>query len=378
MKKTILLFSTIFLIFTISCDNQENNPAPVGNQNPEPKPTEEMYFPPIGSDEWAILDADSMGWDTDKISELSNFLEQNGTRAFIVLKDGKIVIEEYFGKTLLGSEDFDQSKNWYWASTGKTLTSFLVGKAQEEGFLNINDKTSEYLGEDWTSLTSTQEDKITIKHQLSMTTGLDDGVANSDCTTPNCLEYLTEPGMRWAYHNAPYTLLDQVIEGAVGQDFDTYFNEKLRDKIGMDGFWFTSNGDYNNVYYSTPRSMARYGILILNNGKWKEETIMNESEYFNAMINTSQDLNLSYGYLWWLNGKNSLMIPALQTVFNSSLTPAAPADMFAGIGKNGQLLNIVPSQNLIMIRMGDNPENSLVPISIQNDIWDRLKEILPE
>lgn len=377
MKKTLLLIFAIFLLFTSSCNNQEDNPNPNNNPNTDPEPTEQIYFPPIGSNEWETLDADSMGWDTSKIPDLLDFLEQNGTRAFLVLKNGKIVIEEYFGKAFNGTDDFDMTKNWYWASAGKTLTGFMVGKAQEEGFLNINDKTSDYLGQGWTSLTSSQEEKITIKHQLSMTTGLNDGVTDSDCTDPSCLEYLAEPGMRWAYHNAPYTLLDNVISNATSVDFDTYFAQKLKDKIGMDGFWFTSVGSYNNVYYSTARSMARYGILILNNGKWEEEIIMNDNEYFNAMINTSQNLNLSYGYLWWLNGKDSFMVPGLQTVFNGSSTPTAPNDLFSALGKNGQLLNIVPSQNLLVIRMGDHADQALVSLSIQRDIWEKLSDILP-
>jgi hypothetical protein len=50
--------------------------------------------------------------------------------------------------------------------------------------------------------------------------------------------------------------------------------------------------------------------------------------------------------------------------------------MYAAMGKNGQYINVVPSQNIIMIRMGDNPDNSLVPYTYQNQIWERLKLII--
>ena len=105
---------------------------------------------------------------------------------------------------------------WYWASAGKTLTGFTVGKAQEEGFLNIDQPSNLYLGEGWTSLDLEQENKITVKNHLTMTTGLDDGIANSDNTDPANLQYKAEVGTRWAYHNAPYTILDQLVESAVG------------------------------------------------------------------------------------------------------------------------------------------------------------------
>jgi CubicO group peptidase (beta-lactamase class C family) len=207
-----------------------------------------------------------------------------------------------------------------------------------------------------------------------MTTGLDDGVADPDCTTPACLRFKAVPGTRWAYHNAAYTMLDQVIAGAAGQSFQGYFNAKIRDKIGMDGTWLKV--DFNNVYYSTARSMARYGLLILNGGKWANDPVINDNNYVQAMTNTSQGLNPSYGYLWWLNGKSSFMAPGTQLVFPGSVSPNAPAEMFAAMGKNAQYINIVPSQKLVVIRMGDNPDISLVPFTYQNQMWEQLNKVI--
>jgi CubicO group peptidase (beta-lactamase class C family) len=208
-----------------------------------------------------------------------------------------------------------------------------------------------------------------------MTSGLDDGVTDPFCTLASCLVFKAPAGTRWAYHNAPYTLLDQVVARATGQTFSSYFNTNLRDRIGMDGTWIKQ--DYNNVYYSTPRSMARFGLLALNQFVWNSTPIVNDPAYCTAMVNTSQDLNKSYGYLWWLNGKGSVMFPGLQTVFPLNLAANAPADMFAAMGKNGQLINVVPSQGLVLVRMGDNPDNALVPVAFQNEMWARLKDVLP-
>ncbi len=364
MKKTWLkLYITILGIFLFACKTE----------NPEPSPSTELYFPPNNAIDWEKTSPESLAWNTSQIPALRTFLQTNNTRAFIILKDGKIVIEEYFDKNLTGGT-FTATSNWYWASAGKTLTGFLVGIAQKENLLNIQEKTSTYLGAGWSSLTLTQENQITVKNQLTMTTGLDDGVANKDCTDKACLTYLTAPNTRWAYHNAPYTILDKVIEGASNQTFSNYFNTRLRDKIGMDGTWLKT-GD-NNVYYSTPRAMARFGLLLLNKGKWKEEAILNDENYFNAMTSSSQNLNLAYGYLTWLNGKASFMAPGLQTVFSGSLSPNAPADMIAAMGKNGQLINVVPSQNLVIVRMGDNPDNSLVPLTFQNELWAKIKSVI--
>ena len=95
------------------------------------------------------------------------------------------------------------------------------------------------------------------------------------------------------------------------------------------------------------------------------------------MINTSQNLNLSYGYLWWLNGKASYMVPTLQTVIPGSYAPQAPADMFAGIGKNGQIVSVSRSKGLVVVRMGDAPTNfGEVPTLFCNQIWQKLNAVM--
>ncbi len=368
MKINYLLFVLPLLLSLLACQKNDTTPATT-------PPTNTLYFPPIQANStWESKSLSQVSWNEAKVPELLTMLEKNGTRAFLVLKDGHIIMEHYFGNALVGGAKFNVSSNWYWASAGKTLTAFLVGKAQEEKYLSISQKSSDFLGTGWSSLTAQQEAKIAIKNHLNMTTGLDDRLSNLDCTSPACLTYLAEPNTRWAYHNAPYTILDKIVENSTKQSFNNYFNSRLRDKIGMDG-QFIKTGD-NNVFYSTPRAMARYGLLILAKGKWQNETILADQTYYQEMTNTSQNINLSYGYLWWLNGKASVMVPQSQLVFQRSLTPNAPADMIAAMGKNGQLLNIVPSKNLVVIRMGDNPDNSLVPFVLQDEIWAKLNEIM--
>ena len=86
-------------------------------------------------------------------------------------------------------------------------------------------------------------------------------------------------------------------------------------------------------------------------------------------------INESYGYLWWLNGKNSFMVPQSQIKFPGSLFKNAPSDMFSALGKNGQFINVVPSQKMVWIRMGDNPDNSLVPFLFNEDIWKYINNL---
>lgn len=327
-----------------------------------------LYFPPLsGTATWDTISPASLGWCLNEIDTLYDYLQQHDTKGFIVLKDGKIVLEKYFGT-------FTKDSLWYWASAGKTITSFLVGKAQEENYLSIIDTSSTYLGLGWTNCTTTQENKIKIRNQLTMTSGLDDGVPDNHCTIDTCLNYLADAGTRWAYHNAPYTLLENVLTTATGTPINTYTQTKLKTKTGMTGAW--TYVDYNNVFFSKVRSMARFGLLIQNNCIWNTDTLLYETTYVQQMTNTSQSLNLSYGYLWWLNGKSSYMLPTSQIVFPGSYAPAAPNDMFAGLGKNGQILSISKSLGLVVVRMGNQATSGEVPTQLCNSIWEKLNSVM--
>lgn len=325
-----------------------------------------LYFPPTTGNIWDTISPPSLNWCQNQIDSLYAFLDTNNTKAFILLKEGKIVLEKYFGT-------HTQVSPWQWASAGKTITSFMVGIAQQENYLSIADTTSKYLNPAWTDCTIEQEEKISIRHQLAMTSGLDDGVADHYCTLDTCLIYKADAGTRWAYHNGPYTLLDNVIENATGISLNAYITQKLKNPTGMTGA-FVSLG-YNNVFFSNARSMARFGLLILNNGNWNGTQIMTDTAYFNQMVNTSQSLNQAYGYLWWLNGKSTFMVPGSQIVFNGSLSPNAPSDMLVAMGKDGQFLNIVPSQNLVWVRMGNSPDELPVPFLMNDKIWEYINSL---
>ncbi|MBK9630974.1 MAG: serine hydrolase [Saprospiraceae bacterium] len=326
-----------------------------------------LYFPPVTGNQWETTNPLTLGWCPEPIDELYQYLENENTKAFLVLKDGKIVLEKYFGT-------FTRDSSWYWASAGKSMTAFLIGMAQQEGKLKLSDSSSKYLGKGWTSCTETEESFITIRHQLTMTTGLDDRNVDLDCTLPECLKCFKSPGERWSYHNAPYTLLDGVIENASGQTINQFLSNRLYSTTGMACLYLRLG--YNNVLFSKPRIMARFGLLMLNKGNWNGQPILTDMDYFNDMIHSSQNFNKSYGYLWWLNGQESYMAPGLQFVFNGSLSPSGPDDMYSALGKNGQILSIVPSQNIIVVRMGDAPNTGLVPFTMVDSIWRRLNQII--
>lgn len=329
---------------------------------------ETMYFPPNdGSNTWETKSISSLGWNQSQVQPLLDFVQSKNTKSFIILVNGRIVLEHYFN-------GHSATTPWYWASAGKTLTSTVTGIAQDENLININNKVSTYLGTGWTSAPLAKENLITCKNLLAMNSGLDDSLG--DNVSPANLQYVADAGNRWAYHNV-YVKLQDVIAQASGQTWTNYFNTKLRDKLGMTGGAWINSGDGLSVYWSTTRNMARFGLMSLNRGKWNGTTIVSES-FFNQASTTSQNINEAYGYLWWLNGKSTYHLPTTQFEFNGTLIPNAPSDMFAALGKNDQKIYVIPSKKMVVIRMGDvaNPANPTFALSgFDNELWQKINAL---
>ena len=237
--------------------------------------------------------------------------------------------------------------------------------------MNIQDPVSKYLGSGWTSTPTIKENLITSRHLLTMSSGLNDA---NEQVTPNNLSYLADAGTRWSYHNVFQKLMD-VVSASTGKEFSSFFATQLRNKIGMEGEW--NYGLIFKLYYSNARSMARFGLLALNQGNWNGEAIIN-TNYFKESTTTSQQLNPAYGFMWWLNGKNSAMLPGSQVVFPGPLVPTAPADMYAALGKDDQKIYVLPSKKMVVIRMGDPADQSfsLALSGFDNTVWTKINAVM--
>ena len=345
-------------MFSFSC-KKKTIETPVN-----PAPTS-YYYPPLTGDTWETVSLSSIGWDEAKLNEALDYAGTKNSYGIVILKKGRIVAERYWN-------GWTKDTKYYIASAGKSVTAFLAGIAQQDGIININNKSSQYLGAGWSSEPLAKENLITVRHHLTMTTGLDDNVPDQDCNTPSCLIYKADAGTRWAYHNAAYYMVQDIITNASGKTINQYSKEKLWDKIGMpNAFWL------NRVMYCTTREAARFGSLILSKGSWNGTALLNDATYLNAMTSTSQTLNLSYGYLWWLNGKASCMVPGSQLTIPTSLAPDAPTDMFMALGKDDKKIYVVPSQDVVIVRLGDNAgATALGPSSFDNEFWGKLKPAL--
>lgn len=354
MRPVKLIFLFCLPVF-FSCSKSVSDPVPV----------ETMYYPSNTDTSWERKSISSLGWNSSAAASLRDYLIQKNSKSFMILVNGRIVMEEYYN----GHTPTD---TWKWNSAGKTLVATTTGIAQQEGLLQITHKVSQYLGTGWTVEPPAKEDLINIRHLLTMTSGIND--SNELVIRPN-LKYMADAGTRWSYHNVFQKLMD-VVAAAANQDFNSYFTNKLKTKIGMDGFW--NDGIIFRIYHSNTRSMARFGLLALNNGKWKEEQVINEN-FFRESISSSQSINPSYGYLWWLNGKSGAMLPGGQTFYPGTLVPNAPTDMYAAMGAEDQRIYVIPSRKMVVIRMGDasNPANPNFALSgFDNELWGKINAVI--
>lgn len=354
-KKLFIFFALVALLLS----------AGACNRNDEPTSSDTMYFPPLTGQSWDTVAPSKLGWHPEAIPALLQYLQDKHSKSFMILVDGRIAMEQYF-------DGHTATTTWPWNSAGKTLVSASTGIAQQEGLLNSTNRVSDYLGAGWTSEPLTKERLITVQHLLSMTSGLND---TTNLVLKSTMTYRADAGTRWSYSNVFQKLMD-VVASVSGQTFDAYFDNRIKNKIGMDGFW--NHGLIFTIYHSSTRSMARFGLLALNKGNWNGTQLIN-SGFLTSATSGSQTINPSYGYLWWLNGKASYMVPGGQTVYNGPLVPNAPSDMVAAMGASDQRIYVVPSRNMVIVRMGDasDPDNPEFAVSgFDNELWAKINAVL--
>jgi CubicO group peptidase (beta-lactamase class C family) len=204
------------------------------------------------------------------------------------------------------------------------------------------------LGRGWSKAAPDQEAAITVRHLLTMTSGLDDE-----------LKFEVAPGTRWFYNTSAYSRVLMCTAAATKMDRNELTKQWLTGPIGMqDSRWVERpvpagfEGKNGVGFATTVRDLARFGLLIQASGDWDGRAIIQDKQYLHDALHRSQDLNPSYGYLWWLNGQSQVMRG--RQLVPGPLIPTAPADLVAALGGFQRKLYVVPSEQLVVTRLGDN------------------------
>jgi len=311
--------------------------------------------------DWKTVDPASKQIDPAAMKAFADSVNSGASNCTLVLKDGEVVQEEYWNGT---TKDTRQE---IWSAT-KSITSTLVGIAQDEGKLKIDQRASDFITE-WKG---TPSESITIKNLLSNDSGrawdfetdyykMAAGAKDKSAFAAELGQQFA-PGEHWEYNNSAIQTLETVIEKATGQDMEAYAKAKLFGPTGM-GTTITHDPSGNTLAFmgaqASCRDMARFGYLALHDGKWKDQQVVS-SAWFDEATKTSQDLNVGYGYLWWVNGQGKLDSGMGVEAREGRAWPDLPADAYAAIGLGSQIVLVVPSRNLVMVRLGKNVQGDTV------------------
>jgi CubicO group peptidase (beta-lactamase class C family) len=266
------------------------------------------------------------------------------TRAVLIIYKDKIIAEKY-------APGIDKnSKILGWSMT-KSITATMFGILQRQGKIDI------YKPAPIAEWASDERSKITINDLLHMNSGLEweeDYTKISDVTkmlyidqdmTQSQLQKPAQfkPNMHWNYSSGTSNLLSGILrkQFKTHQEYLDFWYAALIDKIGMNSMIVETDmkGNYVGSSYSwaTTRDWAKFGLLYLHKGNWNGEQLFNESwaKYVATPTNGSKG---DYGGHFWLNVGGRY--------------PDAPRDLYSANGYQGQKVFIIPSKDLVIVRLG--------------------------
>ncbi len=253
---------------------------------------------------------------------------------------------------------------WYWRggtadgpvagfSITKSVTSTLVGIAEADGALDIDDRAARYVRE-WRG---TPAAAVTVRDLLSNDSGRKwsretdyAGLILAEDRTSYAvgLRQADRPGVVWNYNNAAIQTLDRVLRTATGMPTADFAEERLFGPLGMSDTRMTgdTSGRSTSTAFgleSTCRDLARLGRLFAQGGVWEGERVVPRAWVEEAVGGPSQRLNPDYGLLWWLNT-------------DGSLAPGAPRAIYAALGFGGQVLMVDTRSGTVVVRLGEPGE----------------------
>jgi CubicO group peptidase (beta-lactamase class C family) len=344
-------------------------------------PPASLYFPPTAG-EWEQVAPATAGWNDGRLKLALELAGKTRASGVVILHHGRVLAEQYwevdqntpagkkareYGAFVLGRDDKGHVIEDV-ASVQKSVAAVLVGLAQSKGLLRLDDLVQQHLGKGWSKASAAEEAAITIRHLVTMTSGLKDD-----------LTFEAAAGTRWRYNTTAYSRTVKVVAAAAKKEPNDLTREWLTGRIGMkDSRWIERRGANADTaanalgFATTARDLARFGLFILAEGRWNGETVFPDREYMRAMLQPSQQLNPSYGYLWWLNGKTEVARGSGERV-KGPLISTAPADLVAALGAVDRKVYVVPSLGLVVTRLG----NSAGP-AFQNEFWKLLMEAAPK
>ncbi|CAN5818596.1 hypothetical protein BH23GEM9_BH23GEM9_15630 [soil metagenome] len=378
-RNVLLRGCTLLALGATACAGGPPRPASASVQEPARARGGEATYryqpPPQLADGWQISDAREAGFEIDGLEGMTEAIrrgeEYRNIHAVLVVKDGRLVYEEYFAgeDTRRGARvhvDFGPDTLHSLRSITKSAVSALVGIAIAEGAIRSMDQPLFDFFPEHADLATPEKHAITLRHALDMTAGLawneripytdslnsEIRMNGSDDPVRFVLQQplVDPPGTRWNYSGGMTQLLAAVVERATGRTVLEYAEQALFEPLGIrrSMWWQNDNGTYRAAsgLGLTARDLAKFGLLYQQQGRWNGRQVL-PAAYVDAslaravavadsLVELSQDAFAEHGYAhqWW---HSHYTLPYGEVVAHRAL------------GNGGQRIWIVPEHQLVVV-----------------------------
>jgi CubicO group peptidase (beta-lactamase class C family) len=325
-------------------------------------------------DGWPVAAPDQEGLDPALICGIGPRLEalkEAQAHGVVIARHGRVVYELYFaGKDWrqsmpLGDVKFDAATKHDMRSISKSVTSLLVGVAFDRGLLTDLDAPAFSFFPEYEALRTPEKDRITLRHLLTMSSGLAWDETTMPFTDPSntysqmevapradhyvlAQPLAARPGEVFNYNSGSTELLGLILRKVSGKRLDAFATEALFDPLDIKDWDWEGTAGFNLAAASglrlRPRDLAKIGQLVLQHGAWNGRQVVSSAWIDESIIPrlTGKGLMLklapegisSYGYLWWL-GRLPVDHPE--------------HDLVAANGYGGQRLFILPDLDLVVV-----------------------------
>lgn len=328
-------------------------------------PSDALSRGPWPTKGWGVSRPEDQGMDPVLLEQMLESAARENIHGVVVVRHGYIVAEGYWGPS---SRDIPHEVY----SCTKSVTSALFGIALSKGLLSTIDQAAADFLPQWQSAADLQKRIITLRHLLTLTSGIEwgewerwnafgptlDNMSTRMYYSPDWVQFVLDqpmagqPGQKFNYNSGAVHLLSAILNKAVGGDVQSFAARNLFAPMGIERpSWVT---DPSGVPFGgsglrlTARDMAKLGYLYLNGGVWDGKQLVPEDWVKQSTAKQASGYPEigGYGYLWWLKDLSA---------------DARTYSSFFAMGFAGQYIYVVPDLDLVAVFTGWNPAQSGKP-----------------
>ena len=279
----------------------------------------------------------------------SDYSKKQRGLSLLVYKKDKLVFEEYHN-------GHNANRSHFLASGTKSFSGVMLVAAIEDGLIDgFDEKVSKTITE-WKDDPAKKD--ITYRELLSLTSGIDPGRLRPPTYSGAVKKkMLDKVGEKFRYGPTAYQVFGEAMRRKLvprKKDVYAYLNERILEPIGAKvASWRRQEGQINlpSGAFMTAREWAKFGLLLVNEGKWKGKRIL-KKKLLRELAKGSK-ANPNYGITFWLNKKDTSDLPkGTDRALRNRFDPKFPKDMFVAAGAANQRLYVIPSKDLVIVRQG--------------------------